>query len=160
MRTTEHSIKERSVRRRQHLPPRSLGEQQCTRAVHITLTLHEVTLSSWWALSRNDPRVTATKRPAISLRVRRYRMMGLPRCPRVSTLAGTRCDRVANGLHAPGTCACHAERQQRRAPGTRRQRKSGSEDSVKIKGAGPEEGPIASRVTYVVSNMHSRHLHR
>jgi hypothetical protein len=41
MRTTEHSIEERSVRPKQHLPPRSLGDQQRTRAVHITLTLHE-----------------------------------------------------------------------------------------------------------------------
>jgi hypothetical protein len=41
MRTTEHSIKERSVRPRQYLPPRSLGEQQRRRTVHITLTLHE-----------------------------------------------------------------------------------------------------------------------
>jgi hypothetical protein len=44
-RTTEHSIKERNVRPRQHLPPRSLGEQQGhvyrARAVHVTLTLHK-----------------------------------------------------------------------------------------------------------------------
>jgi hypothetical protein len=41
MLTTEHSIEESSVRPRQHLPRTSLGEQQRTRAVHITLTLHE-----------------------------------------------------------------------------------------------------------------------
>jgi hypothetical protein len=37
----KHSIKERSVRPRQHLPPSSLDDQQRTGAVHITLTLHE-----------------------------------------------------------------------------------------------------------------------
>jgi hypothetical protein len=41
-RSTERSIKERSVRPRQHLPPRSLGKQQRARTVHITLTLNKI----------------------------------------------------------------------------------------------------------------------
>jgi hypothetical protein len=39
--TSELSIKERSVRPRQHLPLRSLGGQQRAGAVQITLTLHK-----------------------------------------------------------------------------------------------------------------------
>jgi hypothetical protein len=39
----------------------------------------------------NDPRVTAAEHAdGTSLRVRRYRMMGLPRCPYVSIIAGTK----------------------------------------------------------------------
>jgi hypothetical protein len=39
--TTQRSITVRSVRSRQHRPPGSLGEQQRTGTVHITLTLHK-----------------------------------------------------------------------------------------------------------------------
>jgi hypothetical protein len=39
--TSKRSIKEGSVRSRQHRPPGSLGEQQRTGAVHIILTLHK-----------------------------------------------------------------------------------------------------------------------
>jgi hypothetical protein len=39
--TTSLSIKVRSVRSRQHRPPRSLGKQQRTGAIHITLTLNK-----------------------------------------------------------------------------------------------------------------------
>jgi hypothetical protein len=39
--TKQRSIKVRSVRSRQHRPPGSLGEQQRTGTVHITLTLHK-----------------------------------------------------------------------------------------------------------------------
>jgi hypothetical protein len=94
---TEHSIKEGSVGSRQHLPPGSLGEQQRSRAVHVTLTLHQsqtqfpVGTEFGSGASKKRPLVTAREHDdAISLRVRRNRMMGLPRCPYVSTLAGTK----------------------------------------------------------------------
>jgi hypothetical protein len=38
----QNTIKEGSFRPRRHVPPRCLGEQQHTRAVHITLTLHQI----------------------------------------------------------------------------------------------------------------------
>jgi hypothetical protein len=44
--TTSLSIKVRSVRARQHRPPRSLGKQQRTGAIHITLTLNKSTPQS------------------------------------------------------------------------------------------------------------------
>jgi hypothetical protein len=61
--------------RPQALPRNSAQERYtsprlCTRA----------TPSSRWALARNVPRVTRERADVISLRVRRYRTVGLPRC--------------------------------------------------------------------------------
>jgi hypothetical protein len=54
----ENSIEEGHVLPRQDLPPRSLGKQQLGGAVRITLTLYK-TISSEWALARNEPPVPA-----------------------------------------------------------------------------------------------------
>jgi hypothetical protein len=91
MRPTDNSSKECSVRPRQHLPPESLGEQQRTRAVHVTLTLQSAHTQFPVGTSKKRPRVTAREcADTISLRIRRYCMMGVLRWPYLSTPEGTK----------------------------------------------------------------------
>jgi hypothetical protein len=90
MRSTELSIKEKSVCHRQHVPPLTLGEQQQPRAEHITMIGMRFKINYRWAQARKDPQVTVREcLDTISLRMLRYSMMGLPSWSYVSTLGGT-----------------------------------------------------------------------
>jgi hypothetical protein len=77
------------------LPLRSLRKQQRARAVHMEGERNhdsaQVHTQFPLGTSTFDPQVTAGERAdAEPLRKRRRCMMGLPRCPYVSTLAGTK----------------------------------------------------------------------
>jgi hypothetical protein len=72
---------------------------QAAAAVYITITLHKTTLTYLRVRATNNPEVTTRERAdETSLDVPRHRLMGLPRRPYVSTLAGTRVLRVRMAL--------------------------------------------------------------